>query len=71
MFTNEHEWDHSKTTLMDTQGVLDDIVLISTDKNIIMRQWNELLNDYDHIIFTHDMWNMLMVSQNKPEGFFK
>ena len=71
MFTNEFFPGASVTTVLDDSGSLDDVHLVISDNNVVLRQWNENMDDYDYVAMTHEMWKKLLLALDKSEGVFK
>jgi hypothetical protein len=71
MYTNEFLMEASVTTVMDDTGGLDDVQLVINDNNVVVRQWNEMMDDYDYVAMTHKMWRQLLEALDKSEGVFK
>lgn len=70
MFTNEFEFDHTKTVIIDEDDEADDVEVISHDLGVIIRQFNEDRDEYDVIDFTHQMFKEFIASRDQPDGAF-
>ena len=71
MFTNEMEWNHTVTTIMDETGQYTDVELIIDDAGVFLRQFPE--NDgkpADLVCMTHKMFYDMMEALKQGEGFF-
>jgi hypothetical protein len=71
MFQNEIDWDESITTLLDDDGVHEDVQLIIDDNEVYIRQWSENYQRYDLIIMSHKMFIELQQALNHTEGLFR
>jgi hypothetical protein len=70
MISIEHDWDQTSTIIMDPSGKLEDIQVISTDTGWYIRQWDDDLNGYDLVEFSHDTFKLFLTSLKLPEGFY-
>ena len=70
MFTVEHEWDHTKVTIMDETGDYEDMIVSVEDEGVYISQWMELLNDYHTIYVTHNMFLNFKTALDSTEGMF-
>jgi hypothetical protein len=71
MFTNEFEWDHSVTTVLDETGQYADVELVIDDAGVFLRQFPE--NDEkpaDLICMTHKMFKDMVEALKLPAGFY-
>lgn len=71
MFTNEMEWDHTVTTVLDETGQYTDVELVIDDAGVFLRQFPE--NDSkpaDLICMTHKMFKDIIEAMKLPEGFY-
>jgi hypothetical protein len=71
MFTNEHEFDKTVTTILDEEDFVTDIIITYTDDFVILRQYCDFTNQEQEIIITSKMFSELMMSFHCEEGFFK
>lgn len=71
MFQNEIEWDETITTLLDDNGVLEDVQLFIGDNDVLIRQWNEEFERYDIIAMDHKMLFELQQALHQGEGLFR
>lgn len=69
MFTNEIDFDETKTVIMDDTGQLEDVEFIIADEGVWIRQWN-IESAADLIQMSHEMWFELMQALKKEEGFY-
>lgn len=70
MFQNEIDWDESITTILDDDGVHEDVQLIIDDNEVYIRQWSENYQRYDLIIMSHKMFIELQQALQNTEGLF-
>ena len=70
MFQNEIEFDHTTTTVLDETDTFEDVKLIIGEEIQIL-QWNDVIEDYDMILLSHEMFNDLIEALHNTEGFFK
>lgn len=70
MISIEHEWDQTSTIIIDPTGKLEDVQVISTDNGWYVRQWDDDLNGYDLVEFSHTTFKMFITSLNLPEGLY-
>lgn len=71
MFTNEIEWDHTVTTVIDETGQYTDVELIIDDAGVFIRQFSQ--DDRmpaDLICMSHKMFNEILEALNHTEGFY-
>ena len=71
MFTNEFEHDATVTTILDESGQHEDVEVVIDDFGCFIRQYNEAHNRFDLVVFTHEMFQEMLVAMNKPEGAYK
>lgn len=71
MFTNEFKSKYSLTTILDNNGVEEDVQMYTTDSHTMFRQFNPETDEYEYVTFTLDMWRECLTSLTKSEGFFK
>jgi hypothetical protein len=72
MFTNEIEWDHTVTTVLDESGQYADIELIIDDAGVFFRQFPEDdTKPADLICMTHKMFKDLLTALDQSEGMFQ
>jgi len=71
MFTNEMEWDHTTTTVLDETGQYTDVELVIDDAGVFIRQFPEDdKKPADLICMTHKMFKDLVEALNHKEGFY-
>ena len=71
MFTNEFEWDHTVTTIMDETAQYTDVELVIDDAGVFLRQFPEDdSKPADLICLTHKMFYDMLESLKLPEGFY-
>ena len=71
MFTNEIEFDHTVTTLLDEVGNYTDVELVIDDAGVFIRQFPEDDNrPADLICMSHKMFKDMLEALNHTEGFF-
>jgi hypothetical protein len=70
MFTNEFEYDHTVTTVLDPDGGFEDVELVIDDAGCFIRQYNEVENNMDLIVMSHKMLNLILIAMKTKEGVF-
>jgi hypothetical protein len=70
MFTNEFEFDESKTVVMDETDELDDVELMIGDNYVWIRQWNEEDQRYDVVQMSPHMFGEMLEAMKQPEGMY-
>ena len=71
MFTNEIEWDHTVTTVLDESGQYADVELIIDDAGVFIRQFPEKDDKpADLICMSHKMFKDLVEALNHKDGFY-
>lgn len=71
MFTTEMDHDETRITILDDHGFHEDVVFNLYDDCIIIRQWDEQINNHVEIIMSPDMFDDFIASLNKPEGAYR
>lgn len=71
MFTNEMDHDETRITILDDSGFHEDVAFYLYDDCIIIRQWDEQINNYTEIIMSPDMFDDFVAALNKPEGAYR
>jgi len=71
MFTTEMELDEVKITILDDGGFHEDVTFNLYDDCIIIRQWNDDINNHVEIIMSPDMFDDFLASLDKPEGAYR
>lgn len=69
MFTNEFEFDETRTVIMDETAQHEDVEVLIGD-GVFIRQWNDDLDKYDVVYMTPQMFNELIEAMKHPEGMF-
>ncbi len=70
MFTIEMDWDETAITILDPDGVYEDLQVIAYDDIVYMRQWDEDMNRFILMSFSPKMFLSLMQSFKLPEGAY-
>ena len=71
MFTNEFEWDHTTTTVLDETGQYMDVELVIDDAGVFLRQFPEDdRKPADLVCMSHKMFKDLIEAMKLPEGFY-
>lgn len=70
MFTNEFEFDHTVTTVLDETAGFEDVQLVIDDGGVFIRQYNEAAAEHDCVIMSHKMLNDLIMAMKTKEGVF-
>jgi hypothetical protein len=70
MFTNEHNFDETITTILDETCEYEDVHLIINDEEVFIRQWDDNREKYEIIQMTHKMFFELQEALRKPEGMY-
>jgi predicted hydrolase (HD superfamily) len=70
MFTNEYKFNETITTIMDETAQHEDVHLIITDDEVIIRQWDNDQEKYKIVCMNHKMFFELQESLKKPEGMY-
>ena len=71
MFSNEMEWDHTVTTVLDETGQYTDVELVIDDAGVFIRQFPEDdKKPADLICMTHKMFKDMVEALNHKEGFY-
>lgn len=71
MFSNEHDFDCSITTIMDEEGQLEDVKIFMYEDMIVLEQWIDDIEDSQTLLLTPEMYRELLDSVNYSEGLFK
>ena len=64
MFTVEMEWDEVAITILDDNGVQEDVGVFLYDDMVYIRQWNEKNNKFEVITLAPNMWEQLVDSSS-------
>ena len=71
MFTNEFEWDHTTTTVLDENGEYTDVELVIDDAGVFLRQFPEDdKRPADLICMSHKMFQDMLQALRLGEGFY-
>ena len=70
MFTNEFEYDETIITILDDEGVHEDVQVYLDDNEVYVRQWNERRQSYELIVMSPKMFYELMEAMKHPEGSY-
>jgi hypothetical protein len=71
MFTNEFEWDHTTTTVLDETGQYTDVELVIDDAGVFLRQFPEDdRKPADLVCMSHKMFKDMIEAMKLPEGFY-
>lgn len=70
MFTNEFEYDETIITVLDDEGVHEDVQVYLDDNEVFIRQWNERKQVYDLIVMSPKMFFEIMEAMKHPEGSY-
>lgn len=70
MFTNEFEFDETIITVLDDNGVHEDIQVYIDENEVYIRQWNERKQVYDLIVMSPKMFYEMIESIKHPEGAY-
>jgi hypothetical protein len=71
MFTNEIEFDHTVTTVLDEYADYADVELVIDDAGVFIRQFPEADDKpADLVCMSHKMFKDMIEALNHTEGFF-
>ena len=70
MFSNEIEWDHTVTTVLDETGQYTDVELVIDDAGVFLRQFPDE-GKADLICMTHKMFRDMIAALDESQGFFQ
>jgi len=70
MFSNEIEWDHTVTTVLDETGQYTDVELVIDDAGVFLRQFPDE-GKADLICMSHKMFRDMIAALNQTQGFFQ
>ena len=70
MFTNEFDFEETVITILDDNGVHEDIQIYLDDNEVYIRQWNERKQIYDLIVMSPKMFFEIMEAMKRPEGAY-
>jgi|TARA_B110000483_G_C18178152_1_gene535860 hypothetical protein len=70
MFTVEMDWDEVAITILDDNGVQEDVGVFLYDDMVYIRQWNEKNNKFEVITLAPNMWEQLVASIDSSSGAY-
>jgi DNA/RNA-binding domain of Phe-tRNA-synthetase-like protein len=70
VFTNEFEFDETIITVLDDNGVYEDVQIYLDDNEVYIRQWNERKKSHDLIVMSAKMMLEIMEAMKRPEGAY-
>jgi hypothetical protein len=70
VFTNEFDFDETIITILDDNGVHEDIQIYLDENEVYIRQWNERKQIYDLIIMSPKMMFEIMEAMKRPKGSY-
>jgi hypothetical protein len=71
MITNEMEFDETIITVMDDDGLYEDIQVFLDDNEVYIRQYNEITDQHDLVVMSCEMYLQMLSAMKLPEGMFK
>jgi hypothetical protein len=71
MITNEMEFDETIITVMDDDGLYEDIQVFLDDNEVYIRQYNEITDQHDLVYMSCEMYLQMLSAMKLPEGMFK
>ena len=71
MITNEMEYDETIITVMDDEGLYEDIQVFLDDNEVYIRQYNEITVKHDLVVMSCEMYLQMLGAMKLPEGMFK
>lgn len=71
MFTTEMDHDETKITILDDAGVHEDVIFNIYDDIVIIRQWDDTLENHVEIGMSPDMFDDFLAALNNPEGTYR
>jgi len=71
MITNEMEFDETVITVMDDNGLYEDIQVFLDDTEVYIRQYNEITGQHDLVYMSCEMYLQMLSAMKLPEGMFK
>jgi hypothetical protein len=71
VWTNEIDFDETVTTVLDDDGLYEDVQLFIDDTDVYLKQWNEELERYDIICMSPKMWLEVQKAMTTTEGMFR
>jgi hypothetical protein len=70
VFTNEFDFEETVITILDDNGVYEDIQIYLDENEVYIRQWNERKQIYDLIVMSPKMFFEIMEAMKRPEGAY-
>jgi hypothetical protein len=70
VFTNEFEFDETIITILDDNGVHEDIQIYLDENEVYIRQWNERKQSHELIVMSPKMMFEIMEAMKRPEGSY-
>ena len=70
MFTTEFELDEILITILDDEGIWNDILVYMYDDLVYIKQWDEDIENYKEIAMSPKMFEELMQAMKLPEGSY-
>ena len=70
MFTNEIDWDESRVTVLDDEGFYEDVQLFLYEDIVIIRQWDDEINNFKDIGMSPEMFAELRKALDSPVGAY-
>jgi hypothetical protein len=70
VFTNEFEFDETIITVLDDNGVYEDVQIYLDENEVYIRQWNERKKSHDLIVMSAKMMLEIMEAMKRPEGAY-
>lgn len=70
MWTNEFNFGDTLTVVMDEEEGHEDVKLFIEDDGVVLAQWDDELDGYNHIQMTHRMWKEIQIAMETSEGIF-
>lgn len=70
MFTTEIDHDEIRITILDDNGFHEDVEFNVYDDCVIIRQWDESIQNTVEIIMSPDMFDEFIASLSKSEGAY-
>jgi hypothetical protein len=70
VFTNEFEFDETIITVLDDNGVHEDVQIYLDENEVYIRQWNERKQIYNLIVMSPKMMFEIMEAMKRPEGSY-
>jgi hypothetical protein len=70
VFTNEFEFDETIITILDDNGVHEDIQIYLDENEVYIRQWNERKQLHELIVMSPKMMFEIMEAMKRPEGSY-